>query len=68
VRIADDGPGIPAALRDDVLNRGRRLDEIQNGQGIGLAVVAELIGLYEGQLAITDSALGGAEISVRLPT
>lgn len=68
VRIADDGPGIPIALRDDVLNRGRRLDEIQNGQGIGLAVVAELVGLYEGQLAIADSALGGAEISVRLPT
>jgi two-component system sensor histidine kinase PhoQ len=50
-----------------VLNRGRRLDEIQSGQGIGLAVVAELVALYEGLLEIESSELGGARISVCLP-
>ncbi|MEM9622712.1 MAG: ATP-binding protein, partial [Pseudomonadota bacterium] len=65
--VADDGPGIPAALRAEVLNRGHRLDEIQSGQGIGLAVVAELVGLYQGQLDITESAHGGAAVVVNLP-
>lgn len=66
VRIEDDGEGIPAALREDVLHRGRRLDEMQSGQGIGLAVVAELVELYEGNLDITDSDLGGACITLTL--
>ncbi len=66
VDIEDDGPGIPADLRAEVLNRGRRLDEIENGQGIGLSVVAELVALYEGELMIGVSKLGGAKISVTL--
>lgn len=67
VNIEDDGAGIPAALRQEVLNRGKRLDEMENGQGIGLAVVAELVDLYRGELSIGQSDLGGALISVRLP-
>lgn len=67
VRVSDDGAGIPADLRAEVLDRGKRLDEMRPGQGIGLAVVAELVGLYGGQLRIEDSALGGALIEVSLP-
>ncbi len=66
IRIEDDGEGIPEALRKDVLRRGRRLDEMQSGQGIGLAVVAELVELYAGNLDITDSDLGGACITLTL--
>lgn len=67
VLVEDDGDGIPEDLRADVLNRGKRLDEIQPGQGIGLAVVAELVVLYAGRLEIRESDLGGAQIEVRLP-
>lgn len=68
VTIEDDGAGIPQSLRAEVLSRGARLDEIESGQGIGLAVVAELVQLYKGSLAIDDSAaLGGAKISVNIP-
>ncbi len=67
VTIEDDGEGIPAALRDEVLHRGRRLDEIESGQGIGLAVVAELVELYHGWLDIGDSDLGGAKLTLALP-
>ena len=66
--VDDNGVGIPAELRSEVLNRGRRLDEIQSGQGIGLAMVAELVGLYHGELIISDSPLGGARVLVKLPT
>lgn len=67
VCIEDDGSGIPEAMREDVLNRGKRLDEIQNGQGIGLAVVTELVALYQGQLGIDESKFGGAAINLQLP-
>ena len=66
VVIQDNGPGIPQALRADVLDRGKRLDEMQSGQGIGLSMVAELVALYKGVLTIDDSELGGAKITVAL--
>jgi two-component system sensor histidine kinase PhoQ len=68
ITIEDDGEGIPEALREQVLHRGQRLDEIESGQGIGLAVVAELVALYNGGLEIGDSEeLGGARLVLRLP-
>ena len=67
VLVEDNGPGIPPDLRAEVLRRGRRLDALQAGQGIGLAMVAELVGLYQGELRIGASELGGARIEVLLP-
>ena len=67
MRIEDDGPGVDAAIRDDILNRGARGDQVQPGQGIGLSVVSELIQLYGGAFKIGASPLGGASIEVRLP-
>jgi two-component system sensor histidine kinase PhoQ len=67
ITIEDDGGGIPESLRAEVLSRGARLDEIESGQGIGLAVVSDLVQLYKGNLAIDDSEMGGAKISVTIP-
>jgi len=67
ITIEDDGGGIPESLRAEVLSRGARLDEIVSGQGIGLAVVSDLVQLYKGNLAIDDSEMGGAKISVTIP-
>jgi two-component system sensor histidine kinase PhoQ len=64
--VEDDGPGVPAAERAHVLERGARLDERVSGQGIGLSVVRELVELNSGTIAIGDSPLGGARIEVRL--
>ena len=66
VRIEDDGPGIDPAIRGQVIDRGIRADRIQPGQGIGLAVVAELAALYDGSLEIGSSPLGGASVAVTL--
>ncbi len=65
--IEDDGPGIDASQRSEVLNRGTRADEIQPGQGIGLAMVSELVDAYNGRLAIGESRWGGASIRLELP-
>jgi len=67
VVIEDDGPGIEPELRDIVMRRGARADQVESGQGIGLSVVAELVALYSGELVIDDSDLGGARVCVRLP-
>jgi two-component system sensor histidine kinase PhoQ len=67
VVVEDDGPGISEVLREEVRNRGTRADRVQQGQGIGLAVVAELVGAYQGTLEIGASGLGGARIEVVMP-
>ena len=67
VAIEDDGPGIPAPLRERVLKRGARADTVQPGQGIGLSAALELASMYSGPLRIEDSELGGARVVVELP-
>lgn len=62
--VEDDGPGIPEEARDALLQRGMRLDENVPGQGIGLAVVADIAASYGGNVKISESSLGGAKIAV----
>lgn len=65
VVVEDDGPGIPLALRDEVLQRGARIDSKPVGQGIGLAVVTEITARYQGKIQISDSELGGTRVSAQ---
>ncbi len=65
--VEDDGPGIPESLRAQVLERGVRADQSRPGQGIGLAVVRDLVNDYEGHLTIGQSPLGGASLRISLP-
>jgi two-component system sensor histidine kinase PhoQ len=67
VTVEDDGPGIAAADRPRVLQRGVRADESVPGHGIGLAMVRETIDLYGGRLEVDESPLGGARFSLHLP-
>jgi two-component system sensor histidine kinase PhoQ len=67
VTIDDDGPGVPAHQRVQVLARGARGDTATDGHGIGLAVAAELAASYGGALEIETSGLGGARVVVDLP-
>jgi two-component system sensor histidine kinase PhoQ len=65
ISIEDDGPGIAADQVDTVLQRGKRMDESVPGQGLGLSMAYEIITVYGGQLAITDSPLGGTLLRIR---
>jgi signal transduction histidine kinase len=64
--IEDDGPGIPGDKRQEVLKRGKRLDETKPGSGLGLAIVSDLVGEYQGRLALQQSQLGGLKAVVEL--
>lgn len=66
--VADDGPGIEASRRQELLGRGVRLDETTSGHGLGLAIVKEIVSQYGGTLELSRSAaLGGLEVRVYLP-
>ncbi len=67
ILVEDDGPGIPADARERVTRRGERADTRHPGEGIGLAVVADLVAAYSGTLELSISPLGGARISLRVP-
>ncbi|ROQ21034.1 two-component system sensor histidine kinase PhoQ [Marinimicrobium koreense] len=65
--VEDNGPGIPEDQREQVIRRGQRLDTLQAGQGIGLAVAADIVGSYGGRLTIGKSEMGGAIIKIQFP-
>ncbi|MCV2883852.1 ATP-binding protein [Aestuariibacter sp. AA17] len=65
--IEDDGNGISPTDRAKLIERGKRLDSYQEGQGIGMAVVADLVAAYQGKIDINESTLGGAKLSLFFP-
>ena len=68
IAVDDDGAGLAAALREEVLQRGVRADEASPGSGIGLAIVRELAELYGGSIVLDASPLGGLRATLTLPT
>lgn len=67
IQIDDDGPGFPPQALEPLLERGARADTRTAGQGIGLAVVDELVKSYGGTLSAAASPLGGARLVIRIP-
>jgi signal transduction histidine kinase len=66
--IEDDGPGIPAAERTRIFDRGVRLDTDKPGTGLGLAIVRDVAEIYGGSVELGVSEdLGGLLVSLRLP-
>ena len=62
--IEDDGEGLPAAEIEQILNRGTRLDQATEGQGIGLAVVADIVQSYNIELTFGAARSGGLRASL----
>lgn len=62
ISVADDGPGFPPSEIEELSQRGRRADSQREGQGLGLALTAELVESYGGTLQLINRSVGGAEI------
>ncbi|KAA5970727.1 two-component system sensor histidine kinase PhoQ [Pantoea sp. M_9] len=62
--IDDDGPGIPESKRDLIFVRGQRADTLRPGQGLGLAVVRDILEQYAGTVSASASPLGGTRMEV----
>jgi signal transduction histidine kinase len=65
--VDDDGPGLSPAEREQVAQRGRRLDETKPGSGLGLSIVVELASLYGGVLTLGTAPIGGLRAELALP-
>ena len=71
VTVDDDGPGIPAAMREEVFKPFLRLDDARNqdegGTGLGLAIARDIARSHGGEITLSDSPLGGLRAAVRVP-
>lgn len=71
VTIDDDGPGIPAEMRDDVFRPFVRLDHARNqdepGTGLGLAIARDIARAHGGDIKLDISPLGGLRAEVEVP-
>ena len=71
IRVDDDGPGIPPAMREEVFKPFRRLEESRNtetgGTGLGLAIALDAVRGHGGDITLGASSLGGLGVCIRLP-
>ncbi|MEJ2676758.1 MAG: sensor histidine kinase, partial [Acidihalobacter sp.] len=60
LRVCDSGPGIPAASREQVLERFARLDDARStpGNGLGLSLVKAVAQVHEAVLELSDAEPG----------
>ena len=60
ISVIDDGPGIPEAMRDMVLQRFVRLEASRTttGSGLGLAIAAAIVKRHGATLQLADAAPG----------
>jgi len=65
--VEDDGPGLTPEQREQVGERGERLDESVPGTGLGLAIVRDIAKLYGGALDLGASEIGGLAAKLTLP-
>jgi signal transduction histidine kinase len=58
--VSDNGPGIPEEARHPVLQPFRRLEraEAPQGSGLGLSLVAAVVRMHRGKLALLDNGPG----------
>ncbi len=70
LHVCDQGPGIPIAERDQVLERFARGSTASGtqGSGIGLSLVNGLMRAMQGELLIGDAHGGGADLQLRFNT
>jgi two-component system NtrC family sensor kinase len=68
IRIADNGPGIPAAMRDKIFNLFYTTRDVGKGTGLGLAMVHDVIVTkHGGIIEVGGKESEGAIFTIRLP-
>ncbi|MFN2361920.1 MAG: sensor histidine kinase [Marinobacter sp.] len=67
LQVADDGAGVADDTLVNLGTRGLRLDEQTPGHGLGLAIVADIVERYGGQVTFSSSPGGGLHGLVLIP-
>jgi len=70
IKVADEGPVIPAGERERIFERFYSLSESRNrgqsGSGLGLAIVKHIARQYNGRVLVTENESGGNTFSATL--
>lgn len=69
LEIADEGPGIPEEKRDILFDAFSRIEETSAGQegvGLGLYLVSQLVAAMDGQIDLSSSSKG-TTFTIRIP-
>lgn len=66
IEIADDGPGLPAAVEAELF--AEKGQSASGGAGLGLAIAAELARNHGGDLVLVDTGAAGTRFALTLPT
>lgn len=64
--IRDNGPGIPAAIKDRIFEPFATYGKI-GGTGLGLAIVKNVVTAHRGKIALETQAGQGTEFLIRMP-
>jgi len=71
ITVADDGPGIPSARREDAFRPFVRLENSRNratgGVGLGLTIARDVVLAHRGSVHLDDAPGGGLLVTVTLP-
>ena len=68
IRISDSGPGIPPGEQSRIFDRFYQLEaHVDQGTGIGLALVKELVELHYGKITLESTPGSGATFLLTLP-
>ncbi|ROO30905.1 ATP-binding protein [Salinisphaera orenii] len=65
--VDDDGDGFGDGETERLLERGVRADASREGQGLGLAVAAEIVRSYTGEIELERNEDGGARVRALIP-
>lgn len=69
LEVTDNGPGIARHEREVVFERFYRCESTQNveGNGLGLAIVAEIARVHEARVTLDEASGGGLAVTVAFP-
>lgn len=67
IRVEDNGPGVPAAIRDKIFDPFFTTGAPNEGTGLGLAIAFDIVRAHGGLLEYEAPEGGGARFVVRLP-
>lgn len=67
LEIGDSGPGVPLADRTRIFEPFFTTKLDGKGTGLGLSIVRNIVEQHRGEIAVGESALGGARFVVSLP-
>lgn len=65
VEVADNGPGVPAELRDRIFNPF--FTTKPQGSGLGLAIVRKIVDAHDGRIDLVSNPGAGTRFRVTLP-